>query len=294
MPTRAKKPDAKKKRLKMFVYGTWGAGKTTAIMQFPLSVIIDTEKGTENYSKTINKADSVVLQSSNAEEIKDEIRSLLLEKHPYKTISIDPITELRKAIEEKWLRLFDKYAKSEKETEMQDYGMRYWGKVNGEYRSVLRMLKQLDMNVILTAHQKDMYDGNTRTGTGPDAGKNDGHMFDLIFQVRIENGKLVAKTMKERCEIGESKFPMEFEWSYANFCKYYGKDEMEKESSPIQLASDEQVAEMKRLLGIVKTEDDWERKVLDKADADEWKELTSDQIAKSIDFLNKKLLGGAK
>lgn len=291
MPLKAKKPDPAKKRFKAFVFATWGAGKTTAIMQFPSSVIIDTEKGTENYDKTINKAGSVVLKTSNAEEIKDEIRTLLLEKHPYKTLSIDPITEVRKSIEEKWLRIFDKYAKTEKEAEMQDYGMRYWGKVNSEYRSILRLCKQLDMNVILSAHQKDIYDGMVKTGVGPDAGKNDGHMFDYIFQVKIENGKLVAKTIKERSEIGEAKFPMEFEWSYANFCKYYGKDEIEKESAPIQLASSEQVAEVEKLLSIVKVEDDWERKVLDKADVDNWRDLTVEQIAKTIDYLTKKKEG---
>lgn len=292
MPLKAKKPDPAKKRLKMFIFGTWGAGKTTAIMQFPKSVIIDTEKGTENYSKTIAKSESVVLQTSNAETIKEEIKTLLTEKHEFRTLDIDPITEVRKSIEEKWLRVFDKYAKNEKEVEMQDYGMRYWAKVNGEYRSVLRMLKQLDMNVILTAHQKDIYEGNTKTGVGPDAGKNDGHMFDYIFQVSIENGKLIARTRKERCEIGENKFPPEFEWSYQNFCKFYGKDDIEKEAAPVQLASEEQVTEMKRLLSIVKTDDGWETSVLNKADADTWDELTADQIFKSIDYLNKKLIGG--
>lgn len=297
MPLKAKKPDPAKKRLKMFVFGIWGSGKTIAAIQFPRSVIIDTEKGTENYEKSIEKANSVVLKSSNADEIKDEIKVLLTEKHTFTTLTIDPITELRNAIIEKWNRIFEKYSKSEKESEMQDYGMRYWGKVNGEYKSVLRMIKQLDMNVILTAHQKDVYDGMQKTGIGPDSGKNDMHMFDYAFQVRIDNGKLIAKTVKERAEIGEQKFPKEFEWSYDNFCSYYGKDKIEKESAPVPLATDEQTKELAGLISVVNIDREEIQKWLDKADCDEFAEMTSDQIQKCIDFVKKKLqpiTGGQK
>lgn len=289
MPLKAKKPDPAKKRMKAFVFGIWGSGKTMAAIQFPHSVIIDTEKGTENYSRSINNSESVVLMSSNSDEIKDEIKVLLTEKHNYRTLTIDPVTELRNAIQEKWTRVFDKYAKTEKEVEMQDYGMRYWAKVNGEYKSVLRMLKQLDMNVFLTAHQKDVYDGNTKSGVGPDSGKNDLHMFDYAFQVRIENGKLIAKTVKERAEIGEPKFPKEFEWSYQNFCNYYGKDEIEKESAPVPLATAEQAKELYQLISVVNVDKEEVQKWLDKADCDEFSEMTEAQILKCIDHVKKKL-----
>lgn len=289
MALKAKKPDPAKKRLKMFIFGIWGSGKTIAAIQFPNSVIIDTEKGTENYSESIEKANSVVLKSSNSEEIKDEIKTLLTEKHAYKTLTVDPITELRNAIIEKWNRVFEKYSKSEKESEMQDYGMRYWGKVNGEYKSVLRMLKQLDMNVILTAHQKDVYDGMQKSGVGPDSGKNDMHMFDYAFQVRVEGTRLIAKTVKERAEIGKHKFPKEFDWSYENFCNYYGKEEIEKESAPVTLATPEQAEQLTNLLAIVNIDKEEIKKWLDKADCDEFSEMTSDQIQKCIDHVKKKL-----
>ena len=43
---RAKKPEAVTKRLKLFMFGPAGVGKTTAAIQFPNSYIIDCEKGT--------------------------------------------------------------------------------------------------------------------------------------------------------------------------------------------------------------------------------------------------------
>lgn len=42
---KAIKPEAKEKRLKMFVYGPAGVGKTMGCIQFPHAYIIDTENG---------------------------------------------------------------------------------------------------------------------------------------------------------------------------------------------------------------------------------------------------------
>ena len=45
---RARKPEAVTKRLKLFMFGPAGVGKTTAAIQFPNSYIIDAERGSEN------------------------------------------------------------------------------------------------------------------------------------------------------------------------------------------------------------------------------------------------------
>ena len=43
MALRARKPEAVTKRLKLFMFGPAGVGKTTAAIQFPNSYIIDCE-----------------------------------------------------------------------------------------------------------------------------------------------------------------------------------------------------------------------------------------------------------
>lgn len=290
MPLKAKKPEAVDKRLKLFLFGEAGIGKTTAAMLFPNAVLIDMEKGTEDYHKTINKMGSVVLRTNNPDEVREEIRTLLTENHPYKTLIIDPITQYYNALQEKWNRIFEKYARSEKEKELQDFGPRYWGKVKSEYKSLQRMIAQLDMNVIITAHQKTLYGENmVKLGVTFDSAKGDDYFFDLIFQLQAVGDKRIGKTIKERAEIGEHKFPKEFEWSYENFKKFYGTEALERESKPVSMATDEQVTEITRLLGIVKLEDGVTEKWLTKAGVDEWSEMTSEQIQKCIDFLNKKL-----
>jgi len=75
MALKAKAPEVKEKRLKMFVYGPAGVGKTTAAIQFPNAYIIDTERGSDFYAETINKSKSVVFQSLNVDEVKEEVKA---------------------------------------------------------------------------------------------------------------------------------------------------------------------------------------------------------------------------
>ena len=287
---RGKKPDARKKRLKMFVYGPAGVGKTTGVCQFPNAYIVDTERGTENYAETISKSGSVVFQSLNPDEIKEELHVLLTEKHGFKTLVIDPITQVYNSTQEKWNRIFEKYAKNDKNAEVQDFGMRYWGKVKGDFKGLQRLMLQLDMNVIVTSHQKDVYGtAFSKIGVTFDSMRGDDYFFDLVFQVERKNGNLIAHVVKERAEIGKQKFPAEFEWSYDNFCKFYGKDIIEKQSEPVAMATKDQVTRINKLIEIVKVEETEITKAFTKADVDDWSEMTSDNIQKFIDYLEKKV-----
>jgi len=289
MTLKAKKPEAIEKRLKLFMYGPAGVGKTTAAIQFPSAVIIDMEKGAENYTQTISKSGSVILQSVNPDEVKDEIKNLLTEKHPYKTLIIDPVTSLYNAIQEKWGRIFEKHATSEKQAELQDFGMRYWGRIKSEYKAIQRMLMALDMNIIVLSHQKDVYGpGMQKIGVGADTMKGDEYFFDYVFQLENKDGKRIAKTVKERAEIGKNKFPPEFEWSYEAFKKFYGATVIEKASTPVSMATKEQVAKVKEMLEIVKVEESEINKWLTKADADSFDEMTAETIGKIIEYLEKK------
>jgi hypothetical protein len=290
MPLKAQKPEAVEKRLKLFMYGPAGIGKTTAAIQFPNAVIIDMERGAQSYTKSIAKAKSVILDTTSPDEVKAELKTLLTEKHPYTTLILDPITQLYNGVQEKWNRIFEKYATSEKQAELQDFGMRYWGRVKSEYKSIQRLLMALDMNVIVTSHQKDVYGaGMQKLGVGPDSMKGDLYFFDYVFQLDLVGGKRVAKTIKERAEIGENKFPETFEWSYSNFEKFYGGDVLKRSATPVTMATPEQVAEIQRLLEIIKIDPEEISKWYTKTDTDSFDEMTGEQVSKIITFLNKKI-----
>lgn len=284
------KPEQKEKRLKLFLYGPAGVGKTTAAIQFPNAYIIDMERGTDYYGESITNSGSAVFQTTNPDEVRTEIKSLLTEKHEYRTLIIDPVTSLYNALQDKWSRIFEKHAKSQEQAEIQDFGMRYWGRVKSEYKAIQRMLMNLDMNVIITSHQKDIYGvGMQKIGVGPDSMKGDSYFFDLVFSLDNINGKRVAQTIKERAEIGKNKFPDKFEWSYPNFLKFYGEEVITRKAVAMELATADQVAEIERLLGVVKIEDSAIQNWFDKAEVDTWDQMTSLNIQKCIDFVKRKL-----
>jgi hypothetical protein len=290
MALRAKKPEAKEKRLKMLMYGSPGVGKTTASIQFPNSYIIDTEKGTDFYNKTITKSGSVVLQTLDIDEIKAEIKELLTTNHEYKTLIIDPITKLYESVQQKWTGVFERYAKTEKEKEVGDFGLRYWGKVKSDWKELLRLILNLDMNVIITSHQKIMYGlGMTKIGDTFDSMKGDDYFYDYMFQLVNKGNKRVAVTMKERAEIGENKFPEEFEWSYANFVKFYGKEILEKEATKLEIASKEDIQMLKNLIETLNISEDVTSKWLAKADVENFSDMPKDMVIKCIKFCEDKI-----
>ena len=293
MALRGQKPEAKEKRLKLFLYGPAGVGKTTAMIQFPNAYMIDTEKGTDHYSKTLSTSKSAVFQSNNPDEIKEELRELLTTKHEYRTLILDPVTNLYNAVQEKWTRIFEKQTREAGKTDqadIQDFGMRFWGRVKSEFKSIQRMLISLDMNVLISSHQKDQYGPNMqKVGVTFDSMKGEDYLYDMVFRLSIQGGKRMAITEKERAEVGQNKFPESFEWSYQNFCKYYGKEIIEKASTPLVLASTEQVNRIKHLIEVVKVEQDQINGWFQKAGVDQWDEMTGEIIQKAIDFLEKKL-----
>lgn len=291
MALKAKKPEVKEKRLKLFLFGPPGSRKTTSALQFPKSVLIDMERGSGEYTKTINKAGSVVLETNNPDEVMAEVKALLTEKHEYRTLIIDPVTIYYQALQDKWSRIFEHHAKTDKEKELQDFGMRYWGRVKGEYKAFLRLLMQLDMNLIMTSHQKDIYGPNMqKVGIGPDSMKGDNYVFDYVFRLNVVGGKALAITEKQRSEpLEPQKFPDEFEWSYDNFRKFYGSEVIEREAVAVPLATVEQVGEITRLLEVVKVNEEDVTKLFTKHDVDSWDQLTSEAIQKYIDSLKKKL-----
>ena len=147
MTLRAQPPTAIKKRLKLFIYSDAGVGKTTAALQFPKAYIIDAERGAENYAAAIAASGSVILQTTLLEDVITEVRSLLSERHDYQTLIIDPVTTLYDTA------LDAAGSDSRIGTE---HG-RHYGAVGKQMKRLLALIAQLDMNVIVTAHQKVEY-----------------------------------------------------------------------------------------------------------------------------------------
>lgn len=277
MALRGKKPELTEKRLKALFFGEPGSGKTTAAIQFPRPYLIDTEKGAENeqYVKRIRDVGGVVFQSNDFNEITKEVTALLSEKHEYRTLIIDPITTI-----------YDDLVNKCEAKVGTDFG-RHYGEAKKAWKRLNNLLLRLDMNVIVTSHQKNLYgDGMAVIGKTYDGPKGLDYMFDMVFEVQ-RRGKdrvgVVRKTRLEAFPEGET-----FPFSFDTIAEKYGRSVLERDAQPVQLISPANVARLRDLLDARKDGADLLDKWLTKAQAEEIEELPADVADKCIAFLNGK------
>jgi hypothetical protein len=287
---RAKKPEAVTKRLKLFMFGPAGVGKTTAAIQFPRSYIVDCEKGAENYDRLINASESVLFQTTDIHEVIQEVKSLLAEPHDYRTLVIDPITTIYNDLLEKC------------EAQVGSEWGRHYGAANKIMKRLANLIMALDMNVVITAHAKKEYQNGTNGGLAVigqtfDGWKQLDYWFDLVVELsrgrqgkpnpkapgQVAPSKRYAKVIKTRLE----QFPdgETFEWSYDTIRKRCDVDQLERQSQTVALATPEQVAEINSLLSIVRLPENTVEKWFAKAGVDLWEDMPRDTLQKCIDFV---------
>ncbi len=285
---RAKKPEAVNKRLKLFMFGPAGVGKTTAAIQFPNSYIIDCEKGAENYDRLITASNSVLFQTTDIHEVIQEVKSLLTEPHDYRTLVIDPITTIYNDLLEKC------------EAQVGSEWGRHYGAANKTMKRLANLIMALDMNVVITAHAKKEYQtsgngSNTLAVVGQtfDGWKQLDYWFDLVVELsrgktdrkptKTHDPKRFAKVVKTRLE----QFPdgEVFEWSYDAIRKRSDVESLERTPHSIRLATPDQVAEITNLLTLVRLPENTVEKWFAKAGVDMWEDMSQDTIQKCIDFV---------
>jgi hypothetical protein len=285
VPPKAAEPS----RPKILLYGREGIGKTWFSLQFPSVYFIDTEGGANrsHYTDLLEHAGGVYMGpehgSLDFETVIEQIQALATERHPYKTVVLDSVTKLfNTAVAEEAERLGDKNAFGADKKAAVQY-----------MRRLVTWLTRLDLSVILTAHQKEVWGLNDRgvrevIGVGPDTWDKLPYELDLTINVTKTGPTRRGKIGKSRL-IG---FPETetFEFTYDAFSDRYGKDVIEAESKPLELASVEQVTEIRRLLETVKLPDGQAGKWLAAASAETWDEVDADKAEKVIAALKARLV----
>ena len=272
MALRARKPEAVNKRLKLFMFGPAGVGKTTAAIQFPNSYILDCERGTENYDKLITASNSVVYQTVDINDVIAEVKALLTEKHEFRTLVIDPITPIYNDLLEKCEARVGS-----------DFG-RHYGAANKEMKRLANLIMALDMNVVITAHAKTEYGDNLRKlGYTFDGWRQLDYWFDLVVELGKRGKKRIGKVVKTRID----SFPDEdvFEWSYEAIKQRWDASTLERPAATVKLATHVQVAEIQQLLNVVRLPEGLVEKWFAKANVDTWEDMPADTMAKCIDYV---------
>jgi hypothetical protein len=276
MALRARQPEAVVKRLKLFMFGPAGVGKTTAAIQFPNSYVIDCERGAENYDRLITDSSSAVYQTNDINDVIGEVKSLLTERHDYRTLVIDPITTI-------YNDLLDKC-----EAQVGAEFGRHYGAANKQMKRLANLIMQLDMNVVITAHAKAEYGQNfAKIGYTFDGWRQLDYWFDLVVELQKKGKKRMAKVVKTRIET----FPDDevFEWSYGAIQKRYDLATLERQAHAVALATGEQVRELRELLSIVRLPEGTVDKWLARAGVEMLEDMTGEVIGKCIDYVKGRL-----
>lgn len=268
---RAVPPTQVEKYLKLLIYGGAGTGKTHTLCQFPQSYFFDLEKGAEEkqYRDMLKKSGSLIYSTIDIDELIDEVTTLLSVPHEFKTVVVDPITSV-----------FNDEADLAEDRVGSDYGKNV-AEATKKWRRLGKLLKRLQMTVVVSAYEKKKFgDADAMVPAGP---KDMEHFFDVVLRTERRGDTRYANVVKSRNQAFPegSAFPFTFE----EIAMRYGRENLERASVPVPLATPEQVGELERLLATRVDGDELRDKWLKKANADRLSELPAEAAEKCVTFL---------
>jgi hypothetical protein len=273
---------------KILIFGKPGVGKTYTSIDFPRVYLIDTEGGCNlpHYTEKLKSSGGVYLGPEDGaldfDFIIEQVKCLATEKHQFKTLVIDSVSKVyNTAISNEQERLGerDQFGKSKQ------LPIRMM-------RRLVSWLDRLDMNVILISHEKtewgkDNAGNQTAIGETFDAWDRLAYELHLNLQIVKRGGSRYAVVKKTRLQ----SFPdgEQFEWSYGNFSRLYGKEAIEADVKSISLASEDQLGEVNKLVAKLRISQEQQQKWFDKAKVTSFDEMASPDIEKIIKFLQKQI-----
>lgn len=276
---------------KILVYGKPGVGKTWTTLDFPTVYFIDTEGGAkeDRYIQKLETSGGVYFGpehgATSFEEVLDQIKALATEKHSFRTVVIDSISKLFA------LEIAREAERLSAEGKKNEFGADKKPAVS-YMRSLVAWLMRLDMNAILVAHSKSEW-GRDKSGERVEIGETfdcwDKLEYELDLAMKIEKRGPSRVAVVRKSRLGAFPDADSMPWSYEEFSRRYGRDVIEKAATQIDLATEEQVKEVLRLLETVKVSDSWQDKIFKAANVEKWTEMDREKIEAVITSLKERI-----
>lgn len=268
-------------RLTMLLFGDPKVGKSTCGLSFPNAFIFDVERITKVSAEHLSLAqenNSWISYPDSIDEILEDIRELMTNKHEYKTIVIDSLS----AIYSDLILQKEKIVGSE-------FG-RHISEANKDIKRLMSILFKIDMNVIIICHSKTKYakgGGMVVEGMTFDVHEKLGYAVGTILEIQARGSKRVALVKgswyKNSFLMGDS-----FDFSYDEIKKRFNSNRLELESEQIELADAGILHELNSLIELFSIAVDVQEKWLDKFKADKFEDMAKFDIESIIKSINDK------
>lgn len=273
---------AEPSKSKILIFGKPGVGKTWTALDFPKVYYIDCEGGANlsHYTDKLKKSGGMYFGVEQGSQdfvaVIEQIKALATEDHEFKTVVIDSISKIHNAeISKEADRLGDKDA----------FGASKKPAVSLS-RRLVSWIDKIDMNVILIAHEKPVWANDKQTGVTYDAWDKLEYELHLNLNI-VKQGDSRKAIVKKSRLLGFAEGNA-FDWSYDKFAELYGKEIIEGDHKRVELATPEQVAEIRKLLEVVKLSDSTQDKWIAE-NKDNLEEVETAKITKIIQHLRSKI-----
>lgn len=187
------------KRLKLFVFGDTGSGKTVLSLScFPSVFCIDTEKGTEAYEDTFNFH---YIRTRDIEKIEKIIDELNTTKHSFQTLVLDSLSMCWDAHITKWQQFFmaRKKGKAGHKEDFYEMQISDWSLIKNDWKRIIRKVLDLDMNIVVTARSKEKMDKSLNViGETFECEKATVYYFDTVIKLISKNNSRIMQIIKDR------------------------------------------------------------------------------------------------
>lgn len=203
-----RKPNARKKGLKILVYGPTGVGKTLFALSFPRVIAVDSEDGYSWYEGT-DKAKNLlsVLDSQSYDDLEELLDDSEDAEGKFDTLVIDSETKIYENIQEA-LQSVEELRASRKGRDVLDANLsvRSWGKIkqlSSRLQNAKLRLASQGVNIVSVAQSADVMEdagNNTRIKVGekPDMAKKAPFDYDVIVRLFTKDGKFYGVVEKDR------------------------------------------------------------------------------------------------
>lgn len=274
---------AQQERFKCVLYGDKGSGKSWFAYSFPDALVIDTENiiSYSKFKSRLQENNGGYIAANTLEEMKEIIVELFKNDGLYKTLVIDSISV---PYHDMCNREIDRLKKGGSEgTEF----ARHTTKAKRILFDIGQLLKRIDMNVILIAHQKDKYEGDAHIGYTSDI--PDKVAYDLGCEIEAQRrGSSFKGVVKKSRYSGILKPASTFDLEFAGNENAFGYNKKAKKINNEKLATQEQIEKLKNHLEFYNVKREAIDAQLRKCKASCFEEVSAELMGRWIDFYDKK------